>query len=119
MSAAQWDITLEQGATFDKTLTWQDSSTDPATAINLTGYTAKMEIRKKYTDAAAQVTLTHASGITLGGAAGTIRIILSNTFTSSLPADFSGVYDLELTSGAGIVTRLVQGSVSVSPEATK
>ena len=29
------------------------------------------------------------------------------------------VYDLEITSGAGIVTRLLQGQITVNPEVTR
>ena len=43
MAAAQYDILIEQGATFSRTFVWKDSS---EVAVDLTGYTARMQIRK-------------------------------------------------------------------------
>jgi hypothetical protein len=120
MTAAIWNITLEQGATFEKTLLWADSSVNPPTPINLTGYTARMQVRRYAgaPDADKVVDIASGSGITLGGAAGTIAISIPSATTAAIPAGFQGVYDLELVSGTGKVTRLVQGSVAVSPEVT-
>jgi hypothetical protein len=56
--------------------------------------------------------------LTLGGAAGTIVITLTATQTAALTAG-NYVYDLELVSGAGVVTRLVQGNVTVTAEITR
>lgn len=111
-----FDITINQGETFQLTLTWKDSA---GTAIDLTGYSARMQVRETYSSSSTIVSLTQASGITLGGAAGTIAILISAATTAALTAPFSGVYDLELVSGAGIVTRLVQGTATVSPEVTR
>ena len=56
--------------------------------------------------------------ISLGGAAGTITLTISATDTAALSAPQNGVYDLELVSGS-TVTRLVQGTFLVTPEATR
>jgi len=111
-----FDITINQGATFELTLTWEDSS---GTAINLTGYQARMQVRETYSSSSTIVNITQASGITLGGAAGTVAILISATDTAALTAPFSGVYDLELVSGAGVVTRVIQGAATVTPEVTR
>ena len=112
----RFDITINQGATFELTITWKDSA---GTAINLTGYTARMQVRETYSSTSTIVSLTSGSGITLGGAAGTIAILISATTTAALTAPFSGVYDLELVSAGGVVTRLLQGAATVSPEVTR
>jgi hypothetical protein len=61
--------------------------------------------------------LTSEDAITLGGAAGTIRIDLSATQTSNIAAG-TYAYDLELESAGGEVTRLLSGTFTVSPEVT-
>jgi hypothetical protein len=112
----RFDITINQGATYELTVTWKDSA---GTAINLTGYSARMQVRETYSSTSTIVSLTNGSGITLGGAAGTIAILISATTTAALTAPFSGVYDLELVSAGGVVTRLLQGAATVSPEVTR
>lgn len=112
----RFDITINQGATFELTVTWKDST---GAAINLTGYSARMQVRETYSSASTVVSLTNGSGITLGGATGTIAILISATTTAALTAPFSGVYDLELVSAGGVVTRLLQGAATVTPEVTR
>ena len=112
----RFDIEINQGATYELTVTWKDSA---GTAINLTGYSARMQVRETYSSASTIVSLTNGSGITLGGAAGTIAILISATTTAALTAPFSGVYDLELVSAGGVVTRLLQGAATVTPEVTR
>ena len=112
----RFDITINQGATFELTVTWKDST---GAAINLTGYSARMQVRETYSSSSTVVSLTNGSGITLGGAAGTIAILISATTTAALTAPFSGVYDLELVSAGGVVTRLLQGAATVTPEVTR
>jgi hypothetical protein len=111
-----FNITINQGATFELTITWKDSA---GTAIDLTGYTARMQVRETYSSTTPIVSLTNGAGITLGGAAGTIAIVISATTTAALAAPFSGVYDLEIVSAGGVVTRLVQGTATVSAEVTR
>jgi hypothetical protein len=41
-------ITIVEGGTFDKTFQWK--SGDPATPVDLTGYSAEMHVRKKLKD---------------------------------------------------------------------
>lgn len=122
---ASW---CEQGVTFDRTLTWTDAT---ATPINISGYTARMKVKSKYSDATPIAELTTENGgIVLGGAAGTVRIILTAEQTAAIPAkdgSASGtipptkdyLYDLELISNTGVVTRLVEGKFVVAAEATK
>lgn len=116
MSASIYNLNIEQGATFTRTITWKDST---GAAINLTGYTARMQIRERVESSTALVSLTNSSGITLGGAAGTVVITVTAALTDALPNMKKGVYDLELVSAGGIVTRLLQGEVVVSPQVTR
>ena len=112
----RYDLEIKQGATLSLTATWKDSA---GTAVNLTGYTARLQVRATYDSSSTILSLTSAAGITLGGAAGTIAITATATVTAALTAPFSGVYDLELVSGGGEVTRLLEGTATVSPEVSR
>jgi hypothetical protein len=89
------------------------------TPVNLTGYTARMTIKDRV-GGTALLTLT--SGLPDN------RIVVdtaNNTVTLSiLPADtaalgfIKGVYDLEMVSGAGAVTTIFSGSITVAKEVT-
>lgn len=117
MAAFKLNLKIDQGATFRKLVTWKAGT--PAVPVDLRFCTARMHVRAKITDAAPLLTLTTANGgITLGGAAGTIALYLSNAATTLITWT-SGVYDLEIEFGAGDVRRLMAGSVTVSPEVTR
>lgn len=114
--AGKLDITIEQGATFNPVLTWKDPS---GVLINLTGYSARMHIREDIEDVAFIHEATTANGqIALGGAAGTITFNIPAATTEAFTFD-DAVYDLELEDAGGAVTRLVEGSVFLSPEVTR
>lgn len=116
MSAGIYNITADQGATFDQTITWKDSA---GVLVNLTGYTARMDIRETITSSTPALQLTTAnSRIVLGGASGTVRLTVSAADMAALPAG-QYVYDLELVSSTGIVTRLIQGDWIVPGEVTR
>jgi hypothetical protein len=117
MAAAKLKLVIEQGATFRKVLTWKAGT--PAVAVNLTGATARMQIRTELTSAAPLVTLTTENGgIALGGIAGTITLTILPAATA-LFAWTAGVYDLEIALTPTDVYRLVYGTVTVSPEVTR
>jgi hypothetical protein len=108
-----YNIKAYQGATYGLNLTWAIGGT----AVNLTGYTAAMQVRENTSATATILSLTNGSGITLGGTAGTIAIAVpATTMGFATPGNY--VYDLELNSG-GQVTRLIQGSFAIDAEVTK
>ena len=49
---------------------------------------------------------------------GIITVAMTASVTAAIEEGIY-VYDLEITSGAGIVTRLLQGEVTVNPEVTR
>lgn len=89
------------------------------TPVDLSGFTARMDIRRTVASDDAEVSLTTENGgIALDNALKTITITIEATATDDL--DFaSGVYDLEMVSGAGVVTMLLAGSVAVVSEVTR
>lgn len=102
---------LRQGATFNRVFTWAIDG-EP---VNLSGYTARSQIRK--TAASDEVALTLTSYITLGGAQGTVTLAIPATITAGLAAG-KYVFDLELVSGS-TVTTLLAGPVEVAAEVTR
>ena len=113
--AGSFDFTIEQGATFNLLMTWKIDNV----AVNLTGYTARLQARVDVEDTQVILNLTTENGgITLGGALGTITLNQNATQTALLQTG-SFVYDLELTSSGGTVTRLLQGELLISAEVTR
>lgn len=116
MTAGTHDIVIEQGATFRLSLVWKDPNGTP---YDLTGYTARMQVRKAYGSTSSMLSLTSGAGdIVLGGALGTIVATASATATAAL-SGLQGVYDIELVSPGGVVDRVLQGTVTISPEVTR
>ena len=111
------NLNCYQGATFDYEMTW----TAAGSAVDLTDYTARMQVRPSYDSSTVIVSLASGSGITLGGTAGTIELFLSAEDTAELDGTPSTqfLYDLELESSSGNVTRLVEGSFFIYPEVTR
>lgn len=116
MTAGIYNPTIDQGATWSVTVLYKDSS---GTAINLTGYTAAMQVRQNYSSADADLTLTTSNGgIAITGNTGTVVITMTAAQTAALEEGYY-VYDVELTSSGGLVDRLIQGQITIAPEVTR
>jgi hypothetical protein len=116
MAAGIYNMIIEQGATHTRSFTYTD---DAGTAVNLSGYSARMMARAAYQSSATLFSVSTAtSGLTIPTPAnGTIVLTLTDAQTAALPCD--GVYDLEIVSPSGVVTRLLQGLVTLSGEVTR
>lgn len=87
------------------------------TPVSLSGYTARMTIKDRV-GGTALATLTSGTGeIVLDNTNKTITATISAALTAAY-AWASGVYDLELESGDGVVTTLLRGTVTVTEEVT-
>jgi hypothetical protein len=116
MPAASYDILIEQGATYVQTFIWQDSS---GNAIDVTGYTADMQVRASRSSTAILLEASTTNGyIVMGTTDGKINISVPAAVTGALTAT-RGVYDLELTSPGGVVTRLLEGDVEIDLAVTR
>lgn len=119
MAAGTLDINIEQGATLRLPLVWKTGA--PAVPVDVTGYTARMQIRSQITAADALVdissTPTVQGHINVGTTDGAVEVVISASATATLTG--KGVYDLEVVAPNGDVTRLVQGKVAVSPNVTR
>lgn len=116
MAAATYDIEIEQGATFRMLLQWLDSNESP---VDLSGYTARMQIRRTHSSNVTLAEATTEDGrIVLSGATGFVTVVLPAEATAAIKGE-SAVYDLELESADGFVTRLIEGEVTISREVTR
>jgi len=124
MAAGVCDLLIQQGETFSRVITITDNQVIPV-AINLTGYTARASIRPT----ADSATLTVAFTCTFDADRSTGRITISLTDTQTSAISTVGktaydklskyVWDMEIIDADLKVTRLLNGSVTVSPEVTK
>ena len=111
MAAGTYNFIMDQGATFTRQLTVKENNS----VMDLTGYSVASKMRSTHDTSTVAGTFTCTVSNASGG-------IITVAMTSSTTADFEEgiyVYDLEITSGAGIVTRLLQGEVTVNPEVTR
>lgn len=126
MAAGRYSFVVEQGSTKQFEVIYKDSTGTP---VDLTGYTAKMQIRPSAGSTTLYATLTSTlqpdgTGLNLHGldgtkpySSGSIGITISAGVTTNF--DFNEAsYDLELTTGT-IVYRLLEGKVKLSKEVTK
>ena len=124
---AQTDtLAIDQGATFYKGWLYTTSLTT-LVPVNITGWSAKMQLRTSPTATTPILTLwdtananpaspVGAGNITLGGIAGTVLVYLAAAETKLLSG--GGTFDVDLIDGSGIVYRLVQGTFAVNPPTT-
>ena len=117
ITPAKLKLKIIQGATFRKALVWL--APDKKTPIDLTGCTARMQVRSEIESPTVLLELTTENGgIVIDGPAGKLTLRISPTATAAITWE-SGVWDLEVVHPSGDVTRLVQGSISVSREVTR
>ena len=111
----------DQGATFRKTISLKQS--DGTTAVDLSGYSARMKIKDEVGGTLIKsLTSSTNGGLTIGGGAnnasnGEIDILISATDTGSFSAPQTGVYDIETVTGS-TVDRILQGKFIINPEVT-
>lgn len=114
MSAGNYTWAIPQGTYQERLFTYTDALGVP---INLTGMTAKMQVRPYKKSNTNFVSLTTANGgIVLGGTAGTITVIIKTAQTLLITSD--GFYDIELIDADGEVDRFLEGAIKLNPEVT-
>lgn len=109
-------IPFYQGDTWSATLTVKDSND---VAKDLTGYTAKMEIRLgPGTPILATLATTPGTGIVITAATGVITLSMTATVSAALTFK-KAKYSLKLTSSGGAVTTILQGDFEIYPRITQ
>ena len=116
MLAGKYNMVCDQGSTFQRVLEIKDAD---GTAFELTGYTARMQIRRDLDSTSSLMELTTANGrIVISGVLGVITITLTPELTATLTR--SGVYDLEIVKTAtGAVHKVVRGEFRLEKEITR
>jgi len=105
------ELTLEQGANFNTVLDLKDSA---GGILNLAGYTVAAQMRKSYYSS----TATDFTIVITDAAAGQITMSMNSANTSNVtPGRY--VYDVLITSGSNVKTRIIEGIVTVLPSVTR
>jgi hypothetical protein len=127
MAAGKYSFVLEQGATTNFEIQYKDAN---GSAINLSGYSGKMQIKSDYADNNPTTYITLSSSLNADGTglnfsgsngstptqSGSIGIYISAASSSLLTFD-TAKYDLEIVSG-GTVSRLLEGNIKLSKQIT-
>lgn len=108
--ATKANIIVDQGTTFSTTISLTDDNGDP---IDLTGYSGRSQMRKHYTSSNSQ-----SFSVSLSNTEGTVALSLTAAQTANLTAG-RYVYDVEVVSAANVVSRIIEGIVTVTPEVTR
>jgi len=112
MPAGYSELFLEQGASFNTSITLDDVS---GVAFNLVNYTATSQMRKSYYSSNAAATFSVSTGN--DPSLGVITISLDSANTANVyPGRY--VYDVYVTSGTARV-RVLEGIINVTPQVTK
>ena len=112
MTAAAYNLTIDQGSDFALDLVIKDDNV----VKNLTNYSVRAQMRN--TKGASSVAATFTCTIP-NASAGEVKIELPNATSSALSAG-KYYYDLEIhTAADAIVKRLMQGTVILTPEVTR
>jgi len=133
MAAGKYSFTIEQGATLDFEIKYKDGNGDP---VDLSGYTAAMEIRSNYSGSGeTYLRLTSSLGdtyekledntfISLSGSnlvtpitSGSIGIYAGWETLNTLDFTEPAYYDIEITKHP-IRTRILEGRVTLSKQTT-
>jgi hypothetical protein len=126
MAAGKYSFIIEQGATTNLNVQWTNAS---GSAVDLTGYEARMQIRPGIESADVYISLSSSlqpdgTGLNLSGSngetslsSGSIGIYIS-AYSSSLLNFTEAFYDLEMVNGKE-VTRLLEGKVRLSKNVTR
>lgn len=109
-------MVCDQGSTFTRTIEIKQAD---GTVFSLTGYTARMEVRRTVDASTSLIGLTTANGrITINASLGAITLTLTPDLTASLTQ--SGVYDLEIVKTAtGEVHKVVRGEFKLEREVSR
>lgn len=113
--AAYQELEIEQGADWDDELLLVYAN---GAAIDLTGYTARCDFKRRLEDADALISLTTGNGrIVITPTTGAVLRSLTGAETTTLEWR-NAVHDLKLISPSGVVIRVSAGPATVLPQVT-
>ena len=108
--ASKSNIYIDQGADFSTTVTVTD---DDDAIVDLTGYTASAKMRKYFTssNSFAFTTNIHSTN-------GQVVLTMNSSTTGNISSG-RYVYDAEVADANNFVIRIIEGIVTVRPQATR
>jgi hypothetical protein len=108
--AIKANLIIDQGTTYSTTIDVTDDNDVP---INLSGYTGSAQLRKHYSSSNSTIFT-----VSLAPLDGIVILSLTSAQTAALKAG-RYVYDVELTNTSNVVSRIVEGIVTVTPQVTR
>lgn len=108
------DLTIEQGASFSRVITIEDSIGNP---VNINSDTFRGQVRSSYKSGKVQANFTFT--IYTDGSDGKVAISLSDEDTALMDAGKNFVYDVEWINSNGTVRRLLEGNANITAEVTR
>lgn len=114
--ADTYDISIKQGATFRLAVTYKIDGVP----VDMTGFSARMQLRPAYDSKLLVTNLTSAvsGGLTIDDEDGRVNILIPAEKTANITT-LEGVYDLEVVNPSGEVIRLLSGKFTLSREVTR
>lgn len=108
--AIKANLIIDQGVDYSTSISLTNDDGD---IIDLTGFTANSQIRKTYTSLTSV-----AFSVSIGASQGEVVLTLgANTSANMVAGRY--VYDVLLTSGTGVKSRIVEGIVTITPRVTQ
>lgn len=111
--AAYVELYMDQGATFENTLTITDDVTNAT--VNISGYTITSQMRRSYYSANASANITCTI---VNAATGNVLMSMTAANTANIrPGRY--LFDVETTDVGGKVNRILEGIINVTPGVTR
>lgn len=108
--ATKANLVIDQGTHFSTTISIANMDDE---AIDLTGYTGAAQIRKHHSSANAVN-----FGVSIDAALGDLTLSLTPSQSNAMvPGRY--VYDVEVTDSSNVVSRIVEGIVTITPGVTR
>ena len=107
--ATKVNLVVDQGSTFQTSVTFNDEN---GNTINFSTYSGAAQMRKHFTSSNSvsfSVNMTSNGVITLGLTANQTANLTSGRY----------VYDLEVTDSSNLISRLIEGIITVTPNVTR
>lgn len=108
--AIKANLIIDQGASYSTSLTLVN---DQGETANLVGYSANSQLRKTFTSSN-----SHTFTASVDTSLSIITLALNANQTANIAAG-RYVYDVFLTDSSGVVSRIVEGIVTVTPRVTR
>lgn len=107
--ATKLNLFIDQGTDFSTTIEVAD---EEGTPLNLTTYTGRAQMRKHFTS-------TAYNSFNVSGSANGVITVSMNAATTANIVGGRYVWDLEMVSSGNVVSRIVEGIVTINPEVTR